>query len=119
MLGTQIAARKYDRVRNRNHWNVYSSMVTHPYSIHIWHAAHGVRGQPTWYEALQAYTEDDALYTANLIHMDSQAIIEVVRFGLNPACFPDEHTVTLCERQIAQQQKREREEEARWNRKQQ
>jgi len=43
-----------------------SIMVTHPYSIHIWHSAYGVRGQLTWYEALQAYTEDDALYTANV-----------------------------------------------------
>jgi hypothetical protein len=58
------------------------------------------------YEALQAYTEDDALYTANLMHMDSNAVIKVVRFGLNLACFPDEHAVELCERQIAQQQKR-------------
>jgi hypothetical protein len=53
-------------------------MVTHPYSIYVWHAQHGVRGLPSWYEALQAYTEDDALYTANLIHMDSNAVIKVV-----------------------------------------
>ena len=65
-----------------------------------------MRGQPSWYEALQAFTENDALYTANLIHMDSQAVIKVVRFGLNLACFPDEHTVELCERQITQQQQR-------------
>ena len=78
-------------------------MVTHPYSIYIWHPSKGVRGQPSWYESLQAYTEDDALYTANLIHMDSQAVVKVVRFGLNLACFPDEHTVALCEQQIARQ----------------
>ena len=75
-------------------------MVTHPYSIYIWHAAHGIRGQPSWYESLQAYTEDDALYTANLIHMDSNAVIKVVRFGLNLACFPDAHAIELCERQL-------------------
>jgi hypothetical protein len=34
-----------------------------------------------------------------------------VRYGLNLACFPDEHTVELCERQITQQQKRLREQE--------
>ena len=79
-------------------------MLTHPYSIFIWHAKHGVRGQPSWYEALQAFTEDDALYTANLIHMDSKAVIKVVRYGLNLACFPDEYTVELAERQIARQQ---------------
>jgi len=78
-------------------------MVSHPYSIYVWHAAHGVRGQPSWYEALQAYSEDDALYTANLIHMDCKAVIKVVRYGLNFACFPDEHTVELCECQLAQQ----------------
>ncbi len=78
-------------------------MVSHPYSIYIWHAAHGVRGQTSWYEALQAYTEDHALHTANLIHMDSKAVIKVVRYGLNLACFPDEHTVELVERQMVQQ----------------
>jgi len=74
-----------------------------------------MRGQPSWYESLQAYTEDDALYTANLIHMDSNAVIKVMRFGCNLACFPDAHAVELCERQISQQQKRLLEKEARWN----
>ncbi len=90
-------------------------MVSHPYSIYIWHPARTARGQHVWYESLQAYTEDDALYTANLIHMDSNAVIKVVRYGLNRACFPDEHTVALCERQIVQQQKRLFEQEALWN----
>ena len=84
-------------------------MVTHPYSIYTWHAKHGVRGEPSWYEALQAYTHDDALYTANLIHMDSKAVIKIVRYGINFACFPDEHTVELCECQLAKhKQPRER-----------
>lgn len=82
-------------------------MLTHPYSIYIWHAKHGIRGQPAWYEALQAYTGDDALYTANLIHLDSKAVIKVVRYGLNFACFPDEHTVELCERQLASEKEQE------------
>ena len=90
-------------------------MVSHPYSIYIWHPARTARGQHTWYEALQAYTENDAIYTANLIHLDSNAVIKVVRYGLNLACFPDEHTVELCERQITQQQKRLLEHEERWN----
>ena len=81
-------------------------MVSHPYSIYLWHPSRTLRGQHTWYESLQAYTQDDARYTANLIYRDSKAVIKVVRFGLNLACFPDEHTVALCERQIAQQQKR-------------
>jgi len=86
--------------------NVYPSVVSHPYSIYIWHPSRLAGGQHTWYESLQAYTQEDALYTANLIHIDSKAVIKVVRYGLNLACFPDEHTVALCERQIAQQQKR-------------
>ena len=98
--------------------NVYWSMVSHPYSIYIWHPARSAKHEHTWYEALQAYTENDALYTANLLHMDSKAVIKVVRYGLNLACFPDEHTVALCERQLTQQQKRVFEEEALWNRQQ-
>ncbi len=50
---------------------------------------------------MQAFTENDALYTANLTHMDSQAVIKFVRYGLNLACFSDEYTVELCERQLA------------------
>ncbi len=93
-------------------------MVSHPYSIFIWHPAHILGGRHKWYEALQAFTEDDALYTANLMHVDSKAVIKVVRYGLNLACFPDEHTVALCERQLTQQQKRVLEEEALWSRQQ-
>lgn len=78
-------------------------MISHPYSIYIWHLKRPLRGQPSWYEALQAYTEDDTLYTANLIHLDSKAVIKVMRYGLNLACFPDEYTVELCERQIVKQ----------------
>lgn len=93
-------------------------MVTHPYSIYLWHPSRTNGGRHSWYEALQAFTEDDALYTANLIHMDSRAVIKVVRYGLNFACFPDEHTVELCERQLAQQQQRFLEQEKRLNGKQ-
>jgi hypothetical protein len=34
---------------------------------------------------------------------DSKAVIKVVRYGLNLACFPDAHAVELVERQIAKQ----------------
>jgi hypothetical protein len=40
------------------------------------------------------------------MHQDSHAVIKVVRYGLNLACFPDEHAVELVERQIAQQKRR-------------
>ncbi len=35
--------------------------------------------------------------------MDSQAVIKVVKYGINFACTPSEHTVELCERQLAKQ----------------
>ena len=54
-------------------------MVTHPYSIYLWHPARTAGGRHRWYEALQAFTKEDALSTANLIHRDSQAVIKVVR----------------------------------------
>lgn len=74
-------------------------MLAHPYSIYIWYAKHGIRSEPSWYEALQAFRVNDALSTANLNHMDSNAVIKVVRYGINIACTPSEHTVELCERQ--------------------
>jgi hypothetical protein len=37
--------------------------------------------------------------------------MKVVRYGLNIACFPDEHTLKLVERQIAQQWKNRIEDE--------
>jgi hypothetical protein len=48
-----------------------------------------------------------AVYIASLMHKDSNAVIKVVRFGLNIACFPDEHKVELVERQIAKQRAQE------------
>ena len=60
---------------------------------------------------LQCYTQEYALYIAILIHRDSRSVIKVVRYGLNIACFPDEHAVELVERQIAKQQQRREEEE--------
>jgi hypothetical protein len=81
-------------------------MVTHPYSIYIWQPPFSLRGEGHWFEPLQAYTQEYALYVANLIHQDSRSVIKVVRYGINIACFPDEHAVDLVERQIARQQDR-------------
>jgi hypothetical protein len=78
--------------------------VTHPYSIYIWHPPLSRSGKGSWIEPVQAYTQEYALYVANLIHNDSKAVIKVVRYGINLACFPDEKTVQLVERQIARQQ---------------
>ena len=82
-------------------------MVSHPYPIYIWQPAHSTTGVGSWAEPLQAYTQEYALYAASLIHQDSRSVIKVVRFGLNIACFPDEHAVELVERQIAKQGQRE------------
>ena len=76
--------------------------MTHPHSIFIWHPSHyGGR----WVEPAQVYTQEYALYLAHLIHQDSKAVIKVVRYGLNIACFPNDHTVKLVEQQIAREKK--------------
>ncbi len=81
--------------------------MTHPYSVYIWKAPHKPAEKGLWIEPVQVYTEEYALYVANLIHKDSRAVIKVVRYGLNLACFPDEKTVELVERQIAKQQEQQ------------
>jgi hypothetical protein len=52
-------------------------------------------------EPYRCFTQEDALYVANLIHRDSKAVMKVVRYGLNIQCFPDAHAVALVEKQIA------------------
>jgi hypothetical protein len=68
-------------------------------------------GEGHWNDPVQCFTEQWALYVANLMHQDSHAVIKVVRYGLNIQCFPDEHAVKLVEKQIIQQWKRRLEEE--------
>ncbi len=77
--------------------------MTHPYSIYIWQPPLLPSGTGSWMEPLQANSEEFALYIANLIHKDSQAVIKVVGNGITLASFPDEKTVQLVERQIAKQ----------------
>jgi hypothetical protein len=78
-------------------------MVSHPYSIYIWQLPHSPTGVGSWEEPYRCFTQQDAVYVANLIHRDSKAVIKVVRYGLNIVCFPDEHAVELVEKQIARQ----------------
>ncbi len=78
-------------------------MVSHPYSIYTWQLPLSPRDLDHWNEPIQAYTEQWAIYVAGLMHHDSRSMINVVRYGLNIACFPDEHAVELVERQIARQ----------------
>jgi hypothetical protein len=83
---------------------VDSGMVTHPYSIYIWQPPRLTQDVGHWNEPVQCYTEQWAVYVAGLMHKDSHSVIKVVRFGLNIACFPNEHAVELVERQITRQQ---------------
>jgi len=78
--------------------------VTHPYSIFVWQPPHKPTGRGLWIEPIQAYTQEYALYVANLIHNDSRAVIKVVRYGITIASFPNAETVERVERQIARQQ---------------
>ncbi len=77
--------------------------MTHPYSIYIWQPARTSSGKGIWVEPIQVYTQEYALYVANLIHKDSKAVIKVVRYGITLACFPDEKTVERIEQFIARQ----------------
>ncbi len=86
--------------------------MTHPYSIYIWQPPPSSTGECRWIEPLQAYTQEYALYAANLIHQDTRAVIKVVGYGLNIQCFPDAHAVELVERQIARQRERRANEES-------
>ena len=79
--------------------------MTHPYSIYVWQPPLTAHGDGHWREPAQCFTEQDALSIANLMHQDSHAVIKVVRYGLNLACFPDAHAVELVEKQIARQKK--------------
>lgn len=81
--------------------------MTHPYSVYIWQPPLTRSGKGSWIEPIQAYTQEYALYVANLIHNDSRAVIKVVRYGIPLACFPDEITVQRVEQQIARQQEQE------------
>lgn len=86
-------------------------MVSHPFSIYIWQPPHSLHGAGHWDDPVQCFTEQWAVYVAGLMHQDSRSVIKVVRYGLNIACFPDEHAVELVEKQIAQKKKRRMEEE--------
>ncbi len=80
--------------------------MTHPYSIFIWQSPRSLRDRGTWIEPVQVYTQEYALYVANLIHNDSRAVIKVVRYGITIASFPDKQTVDRVERVIACQKER-------------
>jgi hypothetical protein len=80
-----------------------SGMVSHPYSMYICQLPRSSQDVGHWNEPVQCYTEQWAVYVAGLMHTDSHSVIKLVRFGLNIACFPNEHAVELVEGQIARQ----------------
>ena len=81
--------------------------MAHPYSIYVWQPPVSARGEGHWSEPALCFTEQWALYIANLMHQDSHAVIKVVRYGRNLAFFPDAHAVELMEKQIVRQQRHE------------
>jgi hypothetical protein len=46
--------------------------MTHPYSLFIWQPGYPTGGQ--WIEPVQAYTQEYALYVANLIYQDTRSV---------------------------------------------
>lgn len=75
--------------------------MTHPYSIFIWQPDRHNGGR--WIEPLQVYTQEYAIYVANLIHKDTKAVIKVIRFGIPFAFFPDKQTVDRVDRYVKRQ----------------
>jgi hypothetical protein len=76
--------------------------MTHPYSIYVWQPPLSAHGEGHWNEPAQCFTEQSAIYIANLMHQDSHAVMKVVRYGNNLLCLPDAHAVKLVEKQMAQ-----------------
>ncbi len=66
---------------------------------------HKPTDQGRWIEPVQVYSQEYALYVANLIHQDTRSVIKVVRDGLTIACYPNAYAVELVERQLVRQQR--------------
>lgn len=90
--------------------NVYATIMDFPYSIYVWHAPRRLTDKPFWQEELRANNQQMAMYAAGLLYqagmphgetVRDRPVVKVVRHGLTQYCFPDEHTVELCDKQIA------------------
>ena len=75
--------------------------MTHPYSIYIWQPSRKPNEAGDWIEPVQAYTQEYALYIANLIHNDTKSVMKVVRYGHTIAAYPNAETVERIEVHIA------------------
>ena len=76
-------------------------LMTHPFSLFIWHAPLGRDGEGSWEEPVQVAYQEYAVWLAGLIHRETKAVIKVVRYGLTIASFPDKDTVQGVEKYIA------------------
>jgi hypothetical protein len=83
------------------------NMVSHPYSVYIWKTPHPSHDIGRRDEPVQCYTEQWAVYVAGFMHKACHSVIKMVGFGLNIACFPNEHLVEMVERQITRQRVQE------------
>jgi hypothetical protein len=80
-----------------------SIKIYHIMSQELERAAQIPADKGSWIEPVQVYTQEYTIYLANLIHVDSRAVIKVV-YGTTLACFPNKESVDRVERQIARQQ---------------
>ena len=80
--------------------------MTHPYSIFIWYPPRKPTDRGRWDDPVQCADQEIALHVANLMYQDSHAVIKVVRYGLTIECWPNEHAVELCEKQIEREKQR-------------
>lgn len=83
-----------------------------PFRIYVWHPPRKLTDKPFWQEELRADYQHMAIYAAGLLynagvlHQDTvreRPVIKVVRQGKVLLALPDEHTVELCDKQIARQ----------------
>jgi hypothetical protein len=81
-----------------------------PFSMYVWHAPRRLTDKPFWEEELRADSQQMAIYAAGLLynagvpHQDTireRPVVKVVRQGKVLLALPDEHTVELCDKQIA------------------
>ena len=90
--------------------NVYTTTMDFPFSIYVWQAPRKPTDKPRWVEELRADYQHMAIYAAGLLYnagvpyqdtVRERPVIKVVRQGKVLLALPDEHTVELCDKQIA------------------
>jgi hypothetical protein len=86
-----------------------------PYSVYVYQAAFRPGDDAFWIEAVRTSTEQWAVYVTGLLHtagvphadtIQQSPVVKAIRYGIAFLCLPDEHTVELCEKVIAKQERR-------------